>query len=204
MAREKTEIMDKEKCDRLMNEIHEDKKLLSILHKVMINAYLGHKGLNKIIEMDDFKSECFMKIYKSLDLYDEEKSSIKCFCIMCIKTTALLLLRKGRATKNLLLNSDYTVSLEAQIYDTDECYFDDILEAKEDEYFVEDFKKELIEAINKLAPRQKQIVLLKMKGYSNREIAEIANIKEHSVASFFYKSKNILKKHLNFDGEFYV
>ena len=80
MSRAKTEIVNKEKCDNLMKRITEDKKLYAYVHKVMINTHGDYNGLSKVIELNDFKSECWMKIYKSLDLFDEEKGTLKNLC----------------------------------------------------------------------------------------------------------------------------
>ena len=197
MARLKTEIINKEKCDNLMKKITEDRKLYTYLHKVMINTHKEYNGLNKVIELDDFKSECFMKIYKSLDLYDENKSSIKTFCVTCIKSTALQCLRISRAKKNLLLNSDFTISLEAEIYNTEECTFNEILGGKDDEYFYGDFKNKVMEAINKLSPREKEIMLLKLEGLKNKQIADILNTSSSNVTNRLARSRAKLRKYLN-------
>ena len=102
MSKAKTKIINKEKCDKLMKEITEDRKFYAYIHKVMINTHSDYNVLSKIIELNDFKSECWLKIYKSLDLYDSNKSTLKTFCITCIKSTALMVLRKSKSSKNLL------------------------------------------------------------------------------------------------------
>lgn len=198
MAKLKTEIINKEKCDNLMKKITEDRKLYTYLHKVMINTHKEYNGLNKVIGLDDFKSECFMKIYKSLDLYDENKSTLKTFCVTCIKSTALQCLRISRAKKNLLLNSDFTISLEAEIYNTEGCDFNEILEGKDDEYFYEDFKENIMNIINTLlTPKEKQTLLLKMQGYKTIEIANMLNTSISNANNRISKARLKLKKYLN-------
>lgn len=200
MGRLKTEIINKEKCDNLMKKITDDKKFYAYIHKVMINAHKDYNGLNKVIELDDFKSECFMKIYKSLDLFDENKSSIKTFCVTCIKSTALQCLRTSRAKKNLLLNSDNLISLEAEIYNTEECTFSEIIEGKNDEYFIDDFLKELKEAFSHLTEREKEVILLKMKGLKIKEISKIINTSDTNVTNRTAKARIKLKKYLNYNN----
>ncbi len=193
MAKLKTEIINKEKCDNLMKKITEDRKFYTYMHKVMINTHKEYNGLNKVIELDDFKSECFMKIYKSLDLYDENKATLKTFCVTCIKSTALQCLRISRAKKNLLLNSDFTISLEAEIYNTEGCEFNEILEGKDDEYFYGDFKENIMDIINTLlTPKEKQTLLLKMQGYKTIEIAKSygANIYHYDWTNDFSDARN--------------
>ena len=199
MARLKTEIINKEKCDNLMKKITEDRKLYTYLHKVMINTHKEYNGLNKVIELDDFKSECFMKIYKSLDLFDENKASLKTFCVTCIKSTALQCLRISRAKKNLLLNSDFTISLEAEINNTEGCDFNEMIEGKNDEYFIDEFVKELKEAFSHLTDKEKEAILLKMKGYKGKEIAKILNISTANVTNRTAKARIKLKKYLNYN-----
>lgn len=197
MAKLKTEIINKEKCDNIMNEIYNNRKFYTYLHKVMINTHKEYNGLNKVIELDDFKSECFMKIYKSLDLYDENKATLKTFCVTCIKSTALQCLRISRAKKNLLLNSDFTISLEAEIYNTDGCDFTEMIEGKNDEYFIDDFVREIKEAFSHLTEKEKEVILLKMKGYKGKEIAKILNISTANVTNRTAKARIKLRKYLN-------
>lgn len=198
MARLKTEIINKEKCDNIMNEIYNNRKFYTYLHKVMINTHNEYNGLIKVIELDDFKSECFMKIYKSLDLFDENKATLKTFCVTCIKSTALQCLRISRAKKNLLLNSDFTISLEAEIYNTEGCEFNEILEGKDDEYFIDEFVKELKEAFSHLTDREKEVIILKMKGFKVKEISKILNTTVSNVTNRTSKARIKLKKYLNY------
>lgn len=198
MARLKTEIINKEKCDNIMNEIYNNRKFYTYLHKVMINTHKEYNGLNKVIELDDFKSECFMKIYKSLDLYDENKATLKTFCVTCIKSTALQCLRISRAKKNLLLNSDFTISLEAEIYNTDGCDFNEMIEGKNDEYFIDEFVEEIKEAFSHLTDKEKEVIILKMKGYKGKEISKILNISTANVTNRIAKARIKLKKYLNY------
>lgn len=199
MSRVKTEIMNKEKCDNLMNEICNDKKFYTYLHKVMINTYEEYYGLKNVIDIDDFKGECFLKIYKSLDLFDNEKSTLKTFCIMCVKSTALQTLRSSRATKNKLLNSENLISLEAEIYDTEDCNFNDMLCGKDDEYFFGDFKSKVIEAMFKLTDRERESLILKMQGYKTIEIAKMLNISISNANNRISKARIKLKKYLNIE-----
>ena len=199
MTVEKTKIIDKEKCDKLMNEIYEDRRFYAYLHKVMINTYEEYNGLNKIIELDDFKGDCFLKIYKSLDLYDNEKGTMKTFCIKCIKSTALQELRKSRAVKNQLNNNNNVVSLESTLDEDDECNLSDIVPGKDDEYFFGEFKKEVMETISKLSPREKEIMLMKIEGYKTSEIAEILGTTSNNVTNRLAKARVKLKKYLNIE-----
>lgn len=199
MSKAKTKIINKEKCDKLMKEITEDRKFYAYIHKVMINTHSDYNGLSKIIELNDFKSECWLKIYKSLDLYDSNKSTLKTFCITCIKSTALMELRKSKSSKNLLYNPDFKVSLDEEIRDTHECTFAEILEGKEDEYFVDDFKKEIIEAFDKLAPSECQALILKVQGYTNEEISKIMNITYNNTANKIAKARKKLRQILNYN-----
>lgn len=197
MTVEKKKIIDKEKCDRLMNEIYNDRRFYAYLHKVMINTYEEYHGLNRIIELDDFKGECFLKIYKSLDLYDSEKGTMKTFCIRCIKSTALQELRKSRAVKNQLKNKDNVISLESALDDDGDCDLNDIVAGKDDEYFTEDFQQEVLKAIDKLSPREKESMLMKIEGYKTSEIAEILGTTPNNVTNRLAKARNKLRKDLN-------
>ena len=200
MSKEKTKIIDKEKCDKLMNEIYEDRRFYAYLHKVMINTYDEYNGLNKIIELNDFKGECFLKIYKSLDLFDSEKGTMKTFCIKCIKSTALQELRKSRAVKNQLKNNNNVVSLESTLDDDGECSLNDIVAGKDDEYFFKDFKKEVMEAISKLSPREKEIMLMKIEGYKTSQIADMLGTTSNNVTNRLSKARAKLRRFLNINN----
>lgn len=199
MAKLKTEIINKEKCDNLMKKITDDRKFYTYIHKVMINTHKEYNGLNKVIELDDFKSECFMKIYKSLDLYDENKATLKTFCVTCIKSTALQCLRISRAKKNLLLNSDFTISLGAEINNTDGCDFNEMIEGKNDEYFIDDFVMEIKEAFSYLTDREREVIILKMKGYKVKEISKMLNTTDSNVTNRSAKARIKLRKYLNYN-----
>ena len=199
MSKTKTKIIDKEKCDNLMKEITDNRKFYAYIHKVMINTHSDYNGLSKIIDLDDFKSECWLKIYKSLDLYDSNKSTLKTFCITCIKSTALMELRKSKSTKNLINNPDFKVSLEEEIRDTHECTFAEILEGKEDNYFLDDFKKEIKEALDLLAPSERKALLLKIEGHTNEEISKIINITYNNTANKIAKARKKLRQILNYN-----
>ena len=200
MSNVKTKIINKEKCDNIMNEIYNNRKFYTYLHKVMINTYEEYYGLKNVIELDDFKGECFLKIYKSLDLFDSEKSTLKTFCIMCIKSTALQTLRSSRATKNKLLNSDSLISIESEIYGSDGCEFNEILGGKDDEYFYGDFKENIMNIINTLlTPKEKETLLLKIQGYKTIEIANMLNTSISNANNRISKSRIKLKKYLNIE-----
>ena len=200
MSNVKTKIINKEKCDNIMNEIYNNRKFYAYLHKVMINTYEEYYGLKNVIELDDFKGECFLKIYKSLDLFDSEKSTLKTFCIMCIKSTALQTLRSSRATKNKLLNSDSLISIESEIYGSDGCEFNEILGGKDDEYFYGDFKENIMNIINTLlTPKEKETLLLKIQGYKTIEIANMLNTSISNANNRISKSRIKLKKYLNIE-----
>ena len=199
MTVQKTKIIDKEKCDKLMNDIYNDRGFYAYLHKVMINTYEEYHGLNNIIELDDFKGECFLKIYKSLDLYDSEKGTMKTFCIKCIKSTALQELRKSRAVKNQLKNKDNVISLESTLDDNGECSLNDIVPGKDDEYFTKDFQQEVLKAIDKLSPREKETMLMKIEGYKTSEIAEILGTTSNNVTNRLAKARVKLRKYLNIE-----
>ena len=200
MSRTKTEIINKEKCDKIMNEIYRDKKFYAYLHKVMINTYEEYYGLKNVMDLDDFKGECFLKIYKSLDLFNSEKATLKTFCIMCIKSTALQTLRSSRATKNKLLNNENLISLEAEIYDTEDCSFIDMIGGKDDEYFFGDIKENIMNIINTLlTPNEKKTILLKMQGYRTIEIAKMLDISISNANNRISKARIKLKKYLNIE-----
>lgn len=199
MSKEKTKIYDKEKCDKLFNDICKDKKFYAYLHKVMINTYNEYYGLHNVMEVDDFKSECFLKIYKSLDLFDSNKSTLRNFCILCIKSTALQELRKSRSTKNKLKNKENLISLESEIFDSDGCEFINIISGKDDEYFFKDFKKEVLKAIDKLSPREKETMLMKIEGYKTGQIADMLGTTSNNITNRLSKARIKLRKYLNIE-----
>jgi len=74
-----------------------------------------------------------------------------------------------------------------------------ILESKEffDETVIQNETYRLFyKALNKLSPRNKEIILLSLKGYKNREIADELNIKLNTVISSKRDSYKSLRKNL--------
>ncbi len=57
-------------------------------------------------------------------------------------------------------------------------------------------KHDLEQALNKLKPLDKQILLAKTDGYSNKKVAEMLGITERKVEDGFTRSKRIARKHL--------
>ena len=66
--------------------------------------------------------------------------------------------------------------------------------------FIDDFIREIKEAFIQLTNKEKEVILLKMKGYKGKEISKILNISTANVTNRTAKARIKLKKYLNYNN----
>lgn len=129
---------------------------------------------------EDAVQDVFSKLWLNREGLDSEKC-IKAFLFTVLKNHVLNMIKKRK--RRILRQFDY-----AEINTKNS-------NSADDELIFSDTEKIINEGLNKL-PEKKQLVfnMKKMRGYSNKEIAEQLGISIHTVKSQFYKANKFLRK----------
>ena len=128
---------------------------------------------------EDAVQDVFSKLWLHREDLDSEKC-IKAFLFAVLKNHVLNMIKKRK--RRILRQFDYAESNSNKSISADESII------------LSDTKKIVNEGLNKL-PEKKQLVynMKRMRGYSNKEIAEQLGISIHTVKSQFYKANKFLR-----------
>jgi RNA polymerase sigma-70 factor (ECF subfamily) len=154
------------------------KKLFSQYYSplcLFANQYIKDIEVSK-----DVVQEVFEKLWVN-NIKITSETTIKSFLYVTVKNACLNYLRhktKEEKNKNELL------------YENDDSFFEFTM-------LEEDIHYHLYKAINLLAPRSKECILLAIKGYSNQEIAEEMNISINSIKTLKQRSYKLLRENLS-------
>lgn len=129
---------------------------------------------------EDAVQDVFSKLWLNREELDSEKC-IKAFLFTVLKNHVLNMIKKRK--RRILRQFDYAESNQKKSQSADE------------NVIFSDTEKIVKEGLNKL-PEKKQLVfnMKRIRGYSNKEIAEQLGISIHTVKSQFYKANKFLKE----------
>ncbi len=151
-------------------KLFELKESPELLLQELMDEYMGfvysivYKKLYMVATKEDIEetvSDAFVKLYKSLDYYDFEKSSIKTFIAVISKNTATDKFRQLTANNVVLLNVDDFPEIQDDEEDTSRYYIQ-----KEEQ-------EEIFKAVFNLKEPNRTIIFRRF--YLNETVAEIAN-----------------------------
>ena len=168
------------------NSIIENEKLMKTINYLCWNYY-ETSVIKYCMEYEDYYQEQLIALYKKLLSYNEEKSSIKTFTEMCIKTNHIDIYRSVSAEKNKINNIQNKFYIDAQVCDSEDSH--SILKGEDDvsltmEFFKENYKELLTE-------EEYKIVDFLIMGYSQIETGKILGFKPQQIK---YKIKKIREK----------
>jgi RNA polymerase sigma-70 factor (ECF subfamily) len=130
----------------------------------------------------DLVQDVFVKLWEK-DVVITKEETIKSYLYVSVRNTCLNHLRqKAKEEKRILEYSNL---------DTEDKLHEDILE--------EDVHYKLYHAVNKLSSRNKESILLTIRGYSNLEIAEEMQISINSLKTLKQRSYRLLRDDLKTD-----
>ena len=132
------------------------------------------KNLRHEEDARDIVQTAFEKLWRNRDIVDNEKSKSYLFTVAYNQ-----MIDHIRKVKRIQLKDDFSA------------------EAKVHTYQVNNLKKNLQEALNKLSDTQKSLVLLKdYEGYSYEEIGQIMGLNESQVKVYLHRARLTLRNYL--------
>ena len=168
-----------------------------IEHNLRLVVYLSKKYDNTKIDLEDLVSIGTIGLIKGISTYKVDKNiKLATYASRCIDNEILMYLRKNKKR-----NAD--VSLEEYLsYDSEgnELHLEDILGTEDDivtkNIEDDDMKKILIEEINKLPKRDKEIISLRYGLFGKKEITQKELAKKLNISQSYISriEKKVIKK----------
>lgn len=168
-----------------------------IEHNLRLVVYLSKKYDNTKIDLEDLVSIGTIGLIKGISTYKVDKNiKLATYASRCIDNEILMYLRKNKKR-----NAD--VSLEESLsYDSEgnELHLEDILGTEDDivtkNIEDDDMKKILIEEINKLPKRDKEIISLRYGLFGKKEITQKELAKKLNISQSYISriEKKVIKK----------
>ena len=166
----------------------ENAKKILIEHNLRLVVFLAKKYENTGYELDDLVSIGSIGLIKGINTYKPDKNiKLATYASRCIANEILMFLRKNKKRKTEISFED------ALNYDNEgnELHLEDILGTEDDlvskEYEDKVDKLALQKEINKLKPRDKQIMVMRYglnntKEYTQKEVAELLGISQSYIS----------------------
>ena len=168
-----------------------------IEHNLRLVVYLSKKYDNTKIDLEDLVSIGTIGLIKGISTYKVDKNiKLATYASRCIDNEILMYLRKNKKR-----NAD--VSLEESLsYDSEgnELHLEDIFGTEDDIVTIniedDDMKKILIEEINKLPKRDKEIISLRYGLFGKKEITQKELAKKLNISQSYISriEKKVIKK----------
>ena len=168
-----------------------------IEHNLRLVVFLAKKYENVKVDLEDLVSIGTIGLIKAINTYSMEKSiKLATYASRCIDNEILMYLRKNKKT-----NSE--ISLEESLsYDAEgnELHLEDIIGTDPDlvpkNIFEKDDKKIILEEIDKLNKRDKEIMTLRygLEGHAERTQKEVADILGISQSYISRIEKKVIKR----------
>ena len=165
------------------NSIIENEKLMKTINYLCWNYY-ETSIIKYSMEYEDYYQEQLIALYKKLLSYNEEKSSIKTFTEMCIKTNHIDIYRSVSAEKNKINNNQNKFYIDAEVCDSEDSH--SILKGEDDINISMSFLKETYKEL--LTGEEYKIVDLLLMGFSQIQVGKILGFKNQQIK---YKIKKI-------------
>lgn len=164
------------------------KDVLSYLYNTNKEVFKYH------IELEDFIQEGLIEITKSLDNYDNTKSSLKTFVANVCKLFKYKMF--DRYIRKKYVNKAHMVacSINEQVKGTDNIYVVDTLGINDKALLDEEYKQLRNYIESHLSPLQLERMLLFESGISTEEYANRYNVTKNRAGTIKYDTKQLIKK----------
>ena len=174
------------------------KELYNYASDVLRYLYNTNKEVFKNhIELDDFIQEGLIEIIKSIDNYDNTKSSLKTYVVNVCKLFKYKMF--DRYTRKKYVNKvNMTVcSIDDKVKGTDNIYVVDTL-GRNDKALIDEEYKQLRKYIeSRLTTLQLERMLIFERGITNEEYANRYNVTKNRASTIKYDTKQLIKKLIN-------
>lgn len=191
--------LSKEEEDRLLDEFHNgnmDAKNKLIEHNLRLVVFLSKKYESTKIDMEDLVSIGSIGLIKGINTFKGDKNiKLATYCSRCIDNEILMHIRKNRK-RNLDVSLDESLSFDKE---GNELTLKDVLGTESDIVTKgleeNDLKKIMIEEINKLNNRDKDIMIKRYGLDGNEELTqkEVANLLGISQSYISRIEKKVIK-----------
>ncbi len=175
-------------CLILAKQGDEEAKNKLIEHNLRLVVFLAKKYENTGYEMEDLVSIGSIGLIKGIETYKIDKNiKLATYASRCIANEILMFLRKNKKRKK-------EISLEDSLnYDSEgnELHLEDVLGTENDlvsDEYERSVERQFISSeINKLAPREKQIMVLRYglnntESYTQKEVADMLGISQSYIS----------------------
>ena len=197
--------LTKEEEQKIMDELQngiEDNRELLIIHNLRLVVYIAKKFENKTTSTEDLVSIGTIGLMKAVKTFNPEKNiKLATYASRCIENEILMYLRKSTQLKNEV-SIDEPLNID---WDGNELLLSDVLGSDNDtvnrNIEQEAECKLLLDAVNKLEPRARQITVLRFglmgfKEHTQKEVALMLGISQSYISRLEKKIINKLKKEL--------
>ncbi len=179
-------IQDNDYCNALAEESLIDKEAFSKLYNIFFDAIYNFVfyRIRNIDLVDDVVSEIFLKVYSNINDFDKDKSSFKTWLFTITNNAVIDYMRHYHRNR--------TVSWSD--------YFDTLLLDKDNQpdikLVIDEEKKQLLSAIDKLNETEQQVIQLKYWfGFSYKEISEILHLTYANIRVIHFRAIKKLKQY---------
>lgn len=168
-----------------------------IEHNLRLVVYLSKKYENTKVELEDLVSIGTIGLIKGINTYKNDKNiKLATYASRCIDNEILMYLRKNKKRK-ADVSLDESLSFDSE---GNELHLEDILGTEDDivtkNIEDDDMKKTLIEEINKLPKRDKEIISLRYGLFGKNEITQKELAKKLNISQSYISriEKKVIKK----------
>lgn len=176
---------------------------LLIEHNLRLVVYIAKKFDNTCVGVEDLISIGTIGLIKAINTFNPEKNiKLATYASRCIENEILMYLRRNNKTR-MEVSIDEPLNVD---WDGNELLLSDILGTEDDIIYkdmeVEVEKKLLKRAIDKLSPREKNIIELRYgltpggREYTQKEVADQMNISQSYISRLEKKIMKRLKKEI--------
>lgn len=180
--------MSKEMSKELYNYA---KDVLSYLYNTNKEVFKYH------IELDDFIQEGLLEITKSIDNYDDTKSSLKTYVVNVCKLFKYKMFDRYRRKKYVNKVNMLACSINDKVKGTDDIYVVDTLGINDKALLDEEYKQLRNYIESRLSPTQLERMLIFETGITNEEYANRYNVTKNRASTIKYDTKQLIKKLIN-------
>lgn len=191
--------LSKEEEDRLLNEFHNgdiNAKNKLIEHNLRLVVYLSKKYESTKMDLEDIVSIGTIGLIKGINTFKGDKNiKLATYCSRCIDNEILMHIRKNKK-RNLDVSLDESLSYDKE---GNELTLKDVLGTESDIVTKgleeQDLKKIMLEEINKLSDRDKEIMIKRygLDGNADLTQKEVANLLGISQSYISRIEKKVIK-----------
>lgn len=183
-----------------LDYILNNEELNTALKNAIRTTHFKYK-LSFIIDIEDFEQEVYLYIMKRIKNYNEEKGQLKTYITLMVMSCAKTQICKANGQSKTMSKLDFTNSFVSMDKDYKNNENKDI-NLKEVIGIEEDFESKIIVneilQMKNLSSKQKLIIYLMSKGYTNADIARKLNKTLTCINITFQRAKEkIVRKYAN-------